>query len=256
MGEKITWAILAPLPPVQLASHASEIWHSLNGDLDISDYPWEIIAGTGIYSALVDREPGSEGLDEDIARQLSRELNGPVYLLRMREDFEIVWKLENGNITQELPYMPYKFAAKLGCTLPDKSAALPLKQSHSVCVVEGAGPHEVAQALGLNTPLSGPMHVEPTHRGTLVYSESGSVATFMYDLSEVFPGPVYSLVSGPEPGRFACFVVQHGEEIGEFERPELEKYVSPRLDSILGETEPTKIANLLGVPLELLGLRG
>src|SRR6266516_3159630 len=240
MVGKIIWAVLAPVSPIQLASHASEIWRSLNGDLDGSDFPWEVITGTGVYSALVDREPGSEGQDEVVAQRLSRELDEPVYLLRMREDLEIVWALEDGHITQELPYMPHEFAAKLGCALPGESAPSPPKQSRSVCVVEGANTHEVAQALGLNIPLSGPMHIEPAHRGTLVYSGSGNVTTFMYDLSEVFPGPIYSLVTGPDPGRFACFVVQNGENIGEFEKPELKEYIAPRLNSILGETEPAK----------------
>jgi len=208
MSARITWAVLAPLPAPQLERRAERLWREMGGLPGDPDYPWEVIAGSGAYSALVDHEPGSEGRDEDVAESLSREVTEPVYLMRLREDEEVVWELERGRVTQQLSELPYAVATRLDCPLPGAPVYRAAPAARSLCVVEGADPEAVAHALGFDRPPSGPMYVMSGRVGALVYSERGSMAAFLYDLSAAFPGPVYLLVAGSSPGRFVCGIVQ------------------------------------------------
>lgn len=129
--------------------------------------------------------------------------------------------------------------------------------TRSVCVAAGASPEEVARALGLDAPpAGGPLHVEPGPRGALAWSEAGSASIFLWDLAEALPGLIYLLVAGPDPGRFFCRVAQGETEVGTFEAPWPENARTTRLDDVEGETEPARIAAALGVPPELLRLKG
>jgi hypothetical protein len=123
-------------------------------------------------------------------------------------------------------------------------------------VASGATPDEVARALGFDTPpANGPLHIAAGPRGAFVHSDAGNVAIFLWDLAEALPGRrIHLLVTGPDPGRFLCRVVQDESDIGAFETPWPEHAQSERLDAIEGETEPAAIAAALGVPRALLGL--
>lgn len=251
----MVWALLMPIDAEHLADYARVVWEREYGGLEQIVPPWEVIQGKAAYSALIDRDPGSEGTDERLAEEFTRERPGTLYLLRFREDLEVVWAYEQGRFVQAVPENPYALAERLQCPLRTTPVEDSVQVTRSVCVVEGATASAVAHALGFATPPQGPLHVDQTKNGVLVYSERGGAAIFLHELSEALPdATVYRVVTGPEPDRFGVLVVKGETDIGIFELPELEELTAPRLDSIKGETEPAKIAAALGIPLKLLGL--
>ena len=249
-----TWAVLVPVAADWLTAHARKLWESSFGEWEEEeDWPWEVIPCSGSHSALIDRRPGSEGTDEPVAKALSRELSGPVYLLRLRTDHEVIWRFDAGALSEELADEPVDFAERLGCRLPGARDVVQ-ETVRCACVVEGGTPQAVAQAIGLGgPPAAGPLHIVKNSVGALVYSETGNIAVLAGELSTL-PNTRYILCNRLSPPYFSCRVAQGDRERGVYEFPEKRDTASTQLESIKGETIPRRIATALDTPLELLRL--
>lgn len=255
------WALLAPLDPIALRARGESIQQELYRPADSYEPPWEVVTGSDGTSALVSYQLGSEGTDEGIAEVLSAETPGQVLLLRFAEDNEVAWGYEGGQLAVECEDPPDVVAAQFGIKLPGLPAQEPPRLDPCVCFVPGRPPDEVAGILGFDVPPNGPLHVEAVRDGTVVYSDAGSAAIFLRELSRGGGGRVYLLVSHDGGRRFSCWVVEGGEDVGRYAYPPPATSTaggfvdSPVLDHVAGETEPARILEALGVPPSLLGLR-
>ena len=142
----ITWAVLAPASARRLAPMVRDAWIGRCGS-DDEEMPWEVVECSGRYTAIVDRTPGSEGADDQLAVDLSVKVKGTVYALRFREDAEVVWAFERGRLVQEETSAPRPFAEKLGCVFVGPRRQ-PRSKTRSLCVIEGVEPEAVRNALG------------------------------------------------------------------------------------------------------------
>ncbi|HEY1404264.1 MAG TPA: hypothetical protein VGB05_09070 [Pyrinomonadaceae bacterium] len=271
--EQLTWALLAPVRPVRLTTLAKEYWREEVGDdEDFKQEGWEMIEGERDYSAILDRNPGSEATHElPLAEKISRAVKRPVYVLYLDEDYaevDAVAVFEGGRQTGSRP-APYAFARSLGLTLPgdpaagtdaegeneDETATTPVG---GVMVVEGVGAADVARALDVSMPTTGPLHIEDGPVGAILYNvETGAAPTFMWPLSTAFPGnDVYTLSTGPDEGRFLAWVMRGGEKAGTFDFPvPSDPAAGPVLNAVKGETTPSAIAAALGVSTDILNLQ-
>lgn len=248
---EVVWAVLAPLPHAQLSERAARAWQKRYGEMEGAEPSWEVLPGRAGYSAVIDRTRGSEGDDESLAQELSRESDGTFYLLRLRDEGEAVWAYERGELTRDMAREPYSFAESMGCALPEPYAGPPESKAVTLCVVEGATAEEVARALGANAARC---RINTTQAGVLVYSQEISVSFFAFDIAEAQPAAtVYSITSNPSPARFGVQVFKGEQVVGNYEYPYI-KTSYPVLTDIKGETSPERIAAALGVPSALLGL--
>lgn len=280
-AEELTWALLAPVPRERLAALAGEGWRE-EADDDVEDEEefdddeeesdgqgWEVIGGTGDYSAILDREPGSEYTDEEtLAERISLKVKRPVYVLYLNEDFaetDAVAVYEGGRQTGSRR-APYALARSLGITLPGDPAAegeagvsgeASQTQVSGLVVAEGLSAAEAARSLGVSEPQTGPLHIVDISSGAIIYNdETGRVPSVEWDLSTAFPErDIYTLSTGPDEGRFVVSVMRGGEDRGTFDFPvPFDPEEGPVLDSVKGEATPRGIADALGVPRGLLDL--
>jgi hypothetical protein len=249
---EIIWAVLASVPSDELGRRAARAWREKYGDEEEAVPAWEVVPGEGEYSAVVGRA-GSEGDDEGLAEEFSREDAAKVYLLRLRDEGEAVWAYEDGELTEVVSDDPQWFAASLRCPLPGTPAGPLLSTAVSLCVVEGATADEVVRALG---EYGDRCQLAPTSAGVLVHSETISTGFLVFDIAAALPhAAVYGLTSDPSSGRFGVLVLKGGKVFGNFETPHI-KTSYPELSDVKGETSPLKIASALGVAPELLRLKG
>jgi len=256
----LTWAVLAPFSHAELRQRADRVWQQrLGPGLEDVYRPWDVIAGSGAYSAVLDRNPGSEYTHEiPLARALSKATDHPVYVLYLDEDFagaSVVDRYQAGAKKGSLPDSPYGLAERLGCPLRAAAPAAP--PVRGVVVVEGAPKAQVARVLELAPGAA--LRIDDSPTGTLVRAEPvGQPPLVARDLSRAFPDrDVYTVSTGPTPGRFVCQVVRQGGLVGSYSVPAALKagwLGGPTLSSIKGETDPRAIADKLGIPRQLLGL--
>lgn len=112
-----TWVLLVPSTLEWLRPRARALWDARYEPVKDEVPDWELRAGSGGYVALIDRERGSEGTDEPVARELSRQLDQPVVLLRLREEAELVRVFEHGDRVRDEAEAPISVAERLGVTL-------------------------------------------------------------------------------------------------------------------------------------------
>ena len=270
--EDVTWALLAPVSRERLVALAEAYRREEGGadeDEDDEEYGdedddgWEVSGGTGDYSAILEREPGSEYTDEvPLAERISRGVKRPVYVLYLHKHFagtDAVAVYERGRQTGT-GRAPYALARSLGVTLPGDPEAggggetTPVR---GVMVAEGISAADAARALGLKTQPAGPLHIVDGAAGALLYDDKrGSAPAFMWELSTAFPGhDVYTLITYPDEGRFRAWVMRDGKDAGTFDFPKpVVPADGPVLDSVKGETTPRGIAAALGLPAGLLNL--
>jgi hypothetical protein len=260
-----TWALLAPVGRGKLDALAQEYWREQVSE-DEDDYDkegWEIVGGTGDYSAVVDRNPGSEYThDTPLAERLSRALKRPVYVLYLNEGFaaaDPVAVYENGRQTGQRP-RPYEVARSLGVTLPADSEAerggTP-RSVRAVVIVEAGSAADVARALDMKEPPRGPVHIVDGPAGAIFYNDASPyVPAVAGRLSNAFPEKnVYTVSTGPQKGAFVALVTRGGQDVGVFLSPApADPGDRAVLDSVKGETTPQGIAAALGVPPGLMKL--
>jgi hypothetical protein len=265
-GDQITWALLAPVPQSRLASLADEYWRDKVGESEEFAEGREVIHGKGDYSAIIDRNPGSEYTNEvPLAKRISREVKQPVYVLYLNDDYadtDAVAVYENGRQTKTRR-APYAVARELGVNLPGDAMAesgmgasrAALRPVQGLVVAEGVTAEDVARALGMSAPPRGPVHIKDVAAGSIMYNEEvGSAPPVMRRLSKAFPDKhIYTLIADPSSGRFVAREMLGGSEVGTFESPAPpDSSSSPLLESVKGETNPRDIAARLGVPPGLL----
>lgn len=267
-GERPTWAVLAPLPRKELNKLAEQYRRDVaredpgfDEDEELEPPTWEIIGGTGDYSAIVDYDPGSEESDEGpLAKRISRKAKSPVYVLYLGEDFaggDAVEIYEKGRRTGKQAG-PYALAKKLGIDLSgdeetDEDEELP--RVVGVIVVKGVKAPDVARALRKPYPAPKPLILEDGPHGAILYNEeTGDIPTVNYELSKAFPkAEVYVVNIDPDEGRFLASLMQAGKSRGLFDYPDgADPDKDIVLDSILGKTTPADIVKALGIPSKIL----
>ncbi|HWS89087.1 MAG TPA: hypothetical protein VN282_19100 [Pyrinomonadaceae bacterium] len=259
----VVWVILAPTDAARLDEEANEFRRKQLGWGEKYLPKWEARAGAGDYSALINRNPGTQDTHESpLASSLSLKLGKPVYVLYPDEDSEDegVLVYEGGKYAGELAEAPSEFARARGCTLTGApEGGVRRAGVAGVVLVEGASAAEAARALGYDAPPGGggDLRILDGPAGALLTGVAyARLAYAARQLSEAFPSrDIYTLSSGPTPGRFLCRVVREGEDVGVFERPAVAGGgAAPRLDSVKGQTTPAAIADALGVPRDWLDL--
>lgn len=235
------WAILAPLPPEALSEYAAEFPST------------EVIRGSAKHSAIVSSLPGSEGIDQTLAERISAARGRvEIFLVRFREDLEVVWVYKRGHRIREEASDPWELARSLGCPLRQEVVAHPV--THSVCVVFDRTPYQVARALDYDdVPESGAMHIVGCPRGTYFYSDKGNVALFRDDVANATGSRVYLVTARNGGAEFYCSVVEDGKDVGVYEIPVFRSAPLAQLHSIDGKTSPAQIVEALGVPPRVLG---
>src|SRR5260221_10647415 len=128
------FAVMAKMPPTDLERRAREVWaDDLPNPEDYDDdyveeLTWEVVGGTGSWSAVIEYEPGSQGggSEDDLARAVSREVSDLVYVLWFHKYSELVRGFLAGEEAGEVFVWPDALAAHLGFTFPDiEGYALP-----------------------------------------------------------------------------------------------------------------------------------
>src|SRR5262245_45477794 len=124
--QQLTWVLLVPAQADRLQRRVSALWEERFGRKGKRPARWEVLDCPGKYSAVLDRNPGSErSYDIPLIKKLAPEISGPMYLMYMDEaygDADVIEEYEGGRKRRSLPDEPYEFARRLGCSLPGKSA--------------------------------------------------------------------------------------------------------------------------------------
>ena len=252
----ITWAVAVKAPPEEVQSVANGLEESLIDFSDPSAPRWEYVRGNEGYQAVIDREAGAEGNDEELAERLSAAFPSEVYLMRFREDLEAVWIYRNGELTgEDAEEGPSETAKRLGLSLDSApgQASDPLDAPISACYVEGIEPPLVAEAVGVKIGAPGvELQFAAAGSGTVVWG-SRAIPLIAYDVSEALDVDVFVLVRGPAPDRFVCQLLRGGEDQTLFEVPFPQRDDIPVVGSVRGAGTPRGILEALGVPGNVLG---
>jgi hypothetical protein len=209
--EEICWAILVPGEPERVAELAAQQWRRRFGHV-VEGRPWEVLACDEGYTAIVERDPGSEGPDDPVAQALSGEVDGPVFLLRFRDEAPVVWVYERGRWTGELNESPESVAERWGCPFATEPPRRPV---FVWCHVEDATRDEVVRALG-DTAGEPWCRIDQEPSGVVVHSTDNDIGGLAYDLSGQLPArPVHEVLQGPEPDRFTVTTFVGASVLGE-----------------------------------------
>ena len=245
-----TWAVLVPAPVDVTQRLMNAAWTARFGHDEDELEPWEARRGEGNYTAILSQHPGSEGDDEELAVDISKQVEGEVYVLRFREGAEAVWVFADGRFVREDPATPSVTADRLGVELTNAGATAGIV-THSVCVVEGASVEAVRRAL-LTGLGSLPVQFTPTSVGTIVQAASGDASMLCSEIAGALPtATVYAVILGSRPMRFGVVVFKGEDEAGSFEAYGATMPGFEPLKEIKGETHPNRILNALEVPVEL-----
>ena len=256
------WAVVVPASAQWLQQRVGALRKTVLGphaDVDDQeDLGWQVIEGSGSHSALWDFTPGSEGLDMEVARALSRESEGPVYLLNLGEHLRGSATYEQGAHAEDLPDDPEELAERFGVPFPRKvsSRRPPML---SVSVVEGVDPDSVASALGMRRHTGAPVRFDPVPLGTLISTVDHDGGGFAIDIGEPFPTAVaYEVMHDPSDGAFSVTMYRGGCRAGHFELSPSDAnptvYGTPMRD-VKGKTTFREIIQALGIPYGILGIK-
>jgi hypothetical protein len=251
LDTSICWAVLAPLSTGDLEQVSlRERVRDLDPAFSIDPPPWQTLAGTAGYNALVSRSPGTEGSDRRFAEILSQRAPGKsVYALWLdperRQAFE--WK-DGREVTSPAVY-PDAIAEQLGFRIATDS--LPERMRTSAAVVEGASIDEVRHALG-DAANEAWLHVRQGPAGAVITATDGPLGTQAWDVAEALPSAtVYHVQQWANV--FEVLVLKGLEEAGQFRvpAPDDDSDADTILD-IKGETAPSEILRVLGIPADTL----
>jgi hypothetical protein len=244
LDDDLCWAVLAPLAKLELEAIVTERWRR-QFPFGTDPAPWEVLEGTGDYSAIISRLPGSEGADWNFAEIASkRGKKKKVYSLWLDPERFSIFEWTNGKHS-EVEGSPRALAAELGF---ESHPVEPLPTGRSVALVEGATVEQVRAVLESEPWLS----IEAAASGVLLHSSDGRLGTQAWDAAEALPeATVYLLHHWLDDDAFEVTVLRGASEVGSFRLPDLGE---PHLDQIKGLRTPREIAVALGVPPELLDL--
>jgi hypothetical protein len=267
-GEEPVWALLAPLPLKELNQLAEKYRRDVaSGDPafreedELPPPTWQVVGGTGKYSAIVEYDPGSEGTDErPLAKRISRKVKSPVYVLYLSESFierDVIDVYKSGRRSGSKPDAPSVLAKELGVNISgdaETDDGEPVRIT-GVLVVKGKKASDVIRALKMREPLPGPLRVEDGPKGAIVYNdEVGDEPTVDSKISKVFPEvEIFGITISPDEGRLIASVMQNDESKGVFDYPDgADPEEDIVLDSILGAKSPAAIVKALGIPKKIL----
>jgi hypothetical protein len=250
------WAVLAPGEPARLESRALAIampdWDEEDGE----ELPFEFIAGSGRYHAIVGTDPIDIGAEMQIAEALSLECGETVYSIERANDPWTVMSWRNGALEVLEDRDPDFLAKSLGCPLPEseKTSGSPgRKPLRTVALIEGVRAEEAHRVLVEADDPFPPGHYrfENTPRGLLISSGTGNIGFADITISERIPhATVYAVMASPDLDEFFVTVRRGGEGVEEFAQPPDD---FPRLrviSDIKGERSPERILAALGIPAE------
>lgn len=250
------WAVLAPGDPSWMKKRAFDALGLEEDDEDEEGPPFELSLGSGRYQALVGTNPIDVGAEIQIAKQLSRECDEPVYSIERANDPWTVMSWRKGT-PEVLERHPEALANSLGCPLPSSAkssnqvASKPLRK---VALAEGVRAEEAQRVLeeDAGAPLDPERyHLKDTSLGLLLAGGKGSLGFAYITLSERLPNStVYGVTASPNLDTFYVNVLRGGECIGQFALPPYELPPYPVFDEIKGESSPERILAALGIPAE------
>jgi hypothetical protein len=244
----ICWAVLAPLPVLELRRVAEGEWRR-DFPYAIDPPPWEALAGRGEYAALISRSPGSEGGDHHFAKIFSMLVTGrPVYSLWLDPERQQIFEWKDGRQFGSPPEGdPLEFAESLGFEIVRRETP-PL--ARSVAVVEGASVRDVRRALGDMADDTW-IHLTPSRVGVLVTATDGPLGTQAWGIAEALPtATIYYVRRRTAPDELTVLVLRGSEEVGRLRVPALDD--TEMLTDIKGARTPDAILDALGIPPEIL----
>ncbi|HYO59074.1 hypothetical protein [Archangium sp.] len=256
MSQWPLWAVLTPGEPSRLERRVrAALMLDEDGD-DGKEPSFEVIPGTRRYHAIVGTDPSDVGAEMQIAKNLSLEVDEPVYSIERANDPWAVTSWQNGAL-EVLEEDPEVLAESLGCSLPSSEGSLARaarKPLRTVALIEGARTEEAHRVLEENydAPLSpGRYHLENTPRGLLLAGRKGGMNFADIILSERLPhATVYAVTASPSLDIFSVTKMRGGEGIEEFAQPPDEFPHLPVVSEIKGERSPERILAALGIPAE------
>lgn len=249
-GGPVCWMVLAPFPAAELARFAAEEW-ARRFPYAVDPPPWDAVAGSGEYAALVSRQPGAEGKDRPFAVRASRRAGDrAVYSLWLDAERAEIFEWRGGGETRTLPGDPSDFAERLGVPVEREAPA----RQYRLAVVEGASAGEVRAALG-EAAGEAWLRVDPGPAGVLVTSTDGAIGTQAWDVAEALPrATVYLVQRWPDRDAFEVRILRGTEEVGVFALRGDAGDAEPSVDEVRGARTPAAIAAALGIPPARLGL--
>jgi len=252
------WGVLAPVDPTRLERRARAIvmqdWDEEGEEEDGEELPFEFIAGSGRYHAIVGMDLRDMGVEMPLAEALSLECEEPVYSFDRANDPWIILSWRKGASDVE-EVDPEALAESLGCPLPgrEQSSDSPeRKPLRTVALIEGVRAEEARRVLeeDAGEPLApGRYLIEDTSRGLLLAGGTGGMNFAHIVLSERLPhATVYGVTASPSLDAFFVSVLRGGECIGLFAQPPREDSFMPAVSDIKGERSPQRILAALGIP--------
>ncbi|HYO53387.1 hypothetical protein [Archangium sp.] len=249
------WAVLTPGEPAQLEGRVRAAL-MLEEDEDHGEEPsFEVIPGSGRYHAIVGTDPSDLGAEFQIAKDLSLEVDEPVYSIDRGNDPWAVTSWRNGML-EVLEVDPEALAKSLGCPLPSRevpSDSLSKKPLRKVALVEGVRAQEAARVLeDAGDPFPpGHYRLEDTPHGLRISSDTGDIGFADITLSERLPQVmVYGVIASSDLDMFFVNVLRGGECIGHFALPPRDDSFVPAVSEIKGQRSPDRILTVLGIPAE------
>src|ERR1044071_1822754 len=108
------WAVLTPGEPAQLERRIRAVLMLEENEEDGKEPSFEVIPGSGRYHAIVGTDPSDVGTEFQIAKDLSLEVDEPVYSIERANDPWAVTSWRNGTL-EVLEMSPDGLAKSLGC---------------------------------------------------------------------------------------------------------------------------------------------
>ncbi|HEX5745436.1 MAG TPA: hypothetical protein VFZ09_04275 [Archangium sp.] len=251
MSQWPLWAVLTPGDPVQLERRV----RSALMLEDEKEPSFEVIPGSGLYHAIVGTDPSDVGAGFQIAKELSLEVDEPVYSIDRGNDPWAVTSWRHGTLEVE-EADPDALAQSLGCPLPgaeQPSGAAANKPLRKAALMEGVRAQEASRVLEEAGDPFPPGHYrfEDTPRGLRVSSETGDIGFADITLSEWLPHVTgYGVAASPSLDVFFVTVLRGGACIGHFSLPPREDSFVPAVGNIKGERSPERILAALDIPAE------
>lgn len=249
------WAVLTPGEPASLERRVRAAL-MLEQDEEHGEEPsFEVIPGSGRYHAIVGTDPSDVGAEFQISKDLSLEVDEPVYSIDRGNDPWAVTSWRNGTL-EVMEVDPESLAESLGCPLPsrEESSDSPAKKPlRKVALVEGIRAQEAPRVLREADDPFPPAYYrfEDTPHGLRISSETGDVGFADITLSERLPQVLaYGVIASPNLDMFFVSVLRGGECIGLFALPPRDDSFVPAVSEIKGERSPERILAALGIPAE------
>jgi hypothetical protein len=240
-------AVLAPLSVDKLDA-AAEKEHRRERPFGDQHHPWELRAGTGTYSALLTREPGTEASEWPIAEILSRTAADAVYSLWLDPDYpQMIYEFRRGKKVGERQGDPFAHARSLGVELAahDMSAPSNAPAIVTVAVVDGLGGGEVRAMLG-SIADEGWLNITEAGGSAILSAADGDLRSAPWDLTDALPDrDIYFIHGDRERRELNIQVLRGGETTGTFYAPAAGD--PGALTTIKGATTVSAILDALGV---------